>query len=159
MSSFLPTSYCRADLKPTFSITMREIAQSAIAFHGHPVLAKFALAAAFDPQNEEGSSLYNRIFNTNLSAEQLLLPTLVTRQIKGRITEYLRQGADESIPGGPSDVDWLTYARMHIAGLVGEWLRIDDSRSETTTDGFLSATDSRACVATIGQFFDLCRLR
>ena len=135
-------------------LTMREVAQSALSFLGRPSMAKWELRALFDPQNGDGATLYDRIFGEDVGAEQLLLPTLLARAVKGRVRDILRQSTGASIPGRPTDPDWLPYARTHLVGLIAEWLRTVDARAGTEAEGLLPPTIARARLATLNDWFD-----
>lgn len=134
-------------------LTMREVAKSALAFLGRPVMAKFDLGVLFDLQNDEGVELYGRIFNPALSAEQLLLPALIARRVRNKVNSLSRDAEHAVSPDTPSDVDWLPYARMHVIGLIAEWLRLQKPE-ESASDAFLSPGTSRGLIATIGDWFD-----
>ena len=95
-----------------------ELGKWATAFLGYPIVAKHNKKAMFEKQGDEMAALYNMIFTSSNSADQVLLPILLGRAVqragKNRVAE-LRLRSD-----APDDErDWLPYAYHHIVSLIG----------------------------------------
>ncbi len=106
-----------------------------------------------DTYNEVGARLYDRIFSADMSAEQLLPPTLVARRVKKEVAALARRSASEIAATGPANVDWLPYARTHLVGLIAEGVSNNEAGQTAHLNEFLSPGASRARLATIDDWF------
>ena len=127
-------------------LTMREVAQSTLAFIGRPAMSKWSLNSLFDSQNEDGVNLYRKIFNEETSAEQLLLATLVARKVHDKVDDIVKKSTDTDMVGRLANVDWLPYARPFICGLIAEWLNFEGGHQK----GFEALLPTDACRARLG---------
>jgi len=94
---------------------MREVAQAALAFLGHPGEAKDLLRAVFEPDEFASTgAVAPQIFGGNIVAGQLLLPALLARRVNQQVKD-LKDSQDSP--------DWLPYGRLHLVWLTGEVLR------------------------------------
>ena len=134
-------------------ITMREVAQSALSFIGEPAMAAWRLHTLFDSRNDTGVALYRKIFNDEVSPDQLVLATLVARAVHDKVSNIVSRSADDEKIGRLANVDWLPIARPFIVGLIAEWLRID-GKYDNETGEFLPLDAARKRIEDIPEWFD-----
>ena len=94
----------------------KEVAQAVLAFAGFPGEAKDRIRNFLGKQpvpsiSREGEIVYTDVYNDTVSAAQLLLPAVIQRRVRQRVSEDKRT------------IDWLEYARFHIVWLIGDVLR------------------------------------
>ncbi len=138
-------------------LTMREVAQDSLAFLGQPTLAKWDLRKVFDRLEEEAKRLNEQIFSEDISAEQLLLATVLARRVKQRTKEVIKQersDAPRARDNSPRRGEWLSYANTHLIGLVSEWLRIKENISSSKEGRFLDLQSSHNRRLSIGDWFN-----
>ena len=122
-------------------LSMKEVAQSGLAFTGRPGEAIEDTRTIFVNKESEQDSQhhYENVFPSDISAAQLLLPSLirhhVVRSLKGM----------ES-----SSRDPYNYGEMYIVWLFGNLLRTHYS---ATNAGYLSVEDSNALRQSIDEWF------
>jgi len=92
-------------------LTVKEVAQAALAFLGKPGEAKDKPRLVFEKKLASPDGMYDEVFVEGITAQQLLLPASVYRRVLQEV------GRTESAP------DWLSYARLHILWLLGELVR------------------------------------
>ena len=116
-------------------------------------MPKYDLQRLFERSDLEGDGLYRAIFMEDTHASQLVLPVLVGRRVHQAVKERIgnlraREDGDQE---GFSELNWLPFARMHIAALVGEQLRAGTS---TEKGELLDASTSLDRWQAIGDWFD-----
>lgn len=135
------------------AVTTTELGQFAVAFMGYPILAKYDLRKLFERVEDRGDQLYRAIFMDANSPEQLLLTIQVSRRVystvKQRLSE-LREQARENEGEPFSELDWLSYARMHMIALIGEYLR---HQSSVPRGNLLSPHESKRLLETVDDWF------
>lgn len=92
-------------------LTVKEAAQSALAFAGRPGEAKDKPRQIFEKKISSPDGLYDEVFSEGVEASQLLLPTIVYRTVVDAVK------MTEDPP------EWLSYARLHGVWLIGELIR------------------------------------
>lgn len=134
-------------------ITMREVAQSALSFIGEPAMSTWRLHSLFDSRNDVGVTFYRKIFNDEVSPDQLVLATLVTRAVHDKVSDIVGRSADDEKLGRLANVDWLPIARPFIVGLIAEWLNIDGGH-QIEPGEFLPLDASKARIKTLPEWFE-----
>lgn len=134
-------------------VSMREVAQSTLAFMGEPAMATWRLHNLFDSRNDTGISLYRKIFNDDVGPEQLILATLVTRAVNDKVSNIVSRSTDDEKIGRLANVDWLPIARPFIVGLIAEWIKID-SGVNLEEDQLLPVDIAKSRIPTLSDWFD-----
>ena len=134
------------------NVSASEAGQYGVAFLGYPSLAKYDLQRLFERSDEDSQRLYSLIFSNDNQAPQLILPVVVGRRVQQAVKERLAVLKAES-PGEQersAELNWLSFARMHITALIGEQLR-----PATAQEGeLLDEPNSRELWASIDDWFD-----
>ena len=117
-SRMTPNADKRRYIEPDRSyrwIKSKDVAQSLVAFLGFPGEAKDKIRLFFEGKltSEYGELSYKEIYNERLSATQLLLPTVLYRNVNSLIDR------DKLTMNN----DWLDYSKLHLLWLLGELLR------------------------------------
>lgn len=96
-------------------VKSKDVAQSLVAFLGFPGEAKDKIRLFFEGKltSEYGDLSYKDIYSKNLSATQLLLPTILYKLI----------GISLDRDKLTMNYDWLDYSKLHLLWLLGELLR------------------------------------
>jgi hypothetical protein len=92
-------------------LTVKDVAQAALAFIGKPGEAKDKPRQIFERKLASPDGLYDDVFSEGVTAWQLLLPSLIYESV------IVAVKALDDIP------DWLPYARLHCVWLLGEVIR------------------------------------
>ena len=133
-------------------LTPSEAGKLGVAFLGHPALANYDLQKLFERADEESQGLYTLIFSSHNSAEQLLLPVAVGRQVERAVKARLAALRQESagVQEQSPELSWLSFAKMHIIALIGVQLRDAANRH----DPLLERTIAAERLTSIDEWFD-----
>ena len=123
-------------------VSMKDVAQSGLAFTGKPGEAVEDTRAIFENKEDaqDRGKHYEDVFPSDITAEQLLLPTLVRQEVSARLK---RLDAAERDP--------YNYGELYIVWLFGSLLR---SHYGDTATGYLSRVDSLALRQSLDKWFD-----
>jgi hypothetical protein len=121
----------------------KEVAQAVLAFAGFPGEAKDRIRNFLgkDPVpsiSREGEITYDSVYNDTVSAAQLLLPAVIQRKVRQRVS------ADKGT------IDWLEYARFHVVWLIGDFLR----EHYQLIDVLFPPSRASAVAASLNDWFD-----
>jgi hypothetical protein len=123
-------------------LSMKDVAQAGLAFIGKPGEAVEDTRTIFENKENPQDSRrhYEDVFPDRITAEQLLLPSLIKKLISSRL-----KGFDAA------QRDPFNYGELCIVWLVGELLRAHYGVGDS---GFLPSERSRALTQTIDDWFD-----
>ena len=137
------------------TVSVSEVGQYGVAFLGYPSLAKYDLQRLFERPDDDSQGLYDLIFLKENEAEQLILPVLVGRRVARAVRERLvaLKAEGEDAQELFSELNWLSFARMHITGLIGFQLAITGAQSGILSE-LIGASISRDRMVSIESWFD-----
>ena len=124
-------------------LTMKEVAQSGLAFIGKPGEAIEDTRTIFVNKDSEQDTRhhYEDVFPFDISADQLLLPSLIRQKVVKSLKAM-----------NSSERDPFNYGEMYIVWLFGIMLRSQNYTS--TKAGYLTKEDSLALWQSIDDWFD-----
>ena len=122
-------------------LNMKDVAQSALAFIGMPGEAVEDTKTIFEnKENEDRRRHYEDVYPSGISAEQLLLPSLIRQKAAAIIKGY-----------DPAQRDPFNYGELYIVWLIGDILR---SHYVSQDAGYLSKADSLELRQSMDDWFD-----
>ena len=135
-------------------ISITHLGQYGAAFLGFPILAKHDLKAMFE-RRSPGDRIYNTMFNSNNTAEQMLLPFIVGRLVTAELKTRLGRLRANN-PGATSEqfpeLDWAGPSFYHLVALVGSVLRRKNG-SPGGNEVLLPARESKELIDSRDKWF------
>ena len=124
------------------NMNMKDVAQSGLAFIGKPGEAVEDTKTIFENKdNEQGSRRhYEDVFPPDITAVQLLLPSLIRQKASAIVKQY-----------DPAQRDAFNYGELYIVWLIGDLLR---SHYAAQSTGYLSKDDSMLLWQSMDEWFD-----
>ena len=135
------------------SLNITELGQNGAAFLGFPILAKYSLKAVFE-KLRPGDWVYSSIFAAENEGAQLLLPVLVGRKVFESVKEKLSALKQAKADGDEevfTELDWASYARVHLIGLVG--CAVYDNMGAKADAGLPPAADATRLIETLEDWY------
>ena len=123
-------------------VNMKDVAQSGLSFIGKPGEAVEDTRAIFENKenDQDRRRHYEDVFPSGITAEQLLLPSLIRQEASARLKRL------ETVERDP-----FNYGELYIVWLVGNLLRSHYGDSDT---GYLSKANSLALRQSMEGWFD-----
>lgn len=127
-------------------LSLKDAAQWGLSFSGDPSMAKYDLKQMLSRSSNDGRKSYGAVFDGK-QPEQILLPVVVGRRVAALVEAKASQLEESS-----RMTSWIVYSRMHLVGLVGEWLRVRHGESDNR--GLLTLPHSRLALNSIESWLD-----
>ena len=123
-------------------LNMKDVAQSALAFIGMPGEAVEDTKTIFENKenDQDRRKHYEDVYPSGISAEQLLLPSLIRQRASAIIRGY-----------DPAERDPFNYGELFIVWLIGDLFR---SHYASQNEGYLSKADSLSLRQSMDDWFD-----
>ena len=136
-------------------VSITHLGQFGAAFLGYPILAKHDLKAVFE-RRSPGERIYATIFNSDNTAEQMLLPVvvgkLVSNKVKVKLADLRASNPNASTEQIPP-LDWAGPASYHLVALIGAVLQRATGLG-SSDDLLLPTAESRDKINSHQEWFD-----